>query len=240
MTSVLLAQLAPTPRDIEANVGRAARIVADNPGAELAVFPELYVGGYDLAAVAEGAVDPFGPELEPLRQAAREAGTAVLVGCAEKLGGELANSLVAFDSSGSVAGVHRKTALWGEESEGFASGEAMTVVDLAGRRVGLMICYEIEFPELARALAVAGADLLVTCSANMEPYYEDHELSGRARALDNRVPHVYVNRVGSEAGLEFVGGTRAIGADGSPIAVAGEGEEVLVVEVPEPPAHDGG
>ena len=240
MTVAVLSQLAPVPGDIAANVARAASVVAKHPEADLAVFPELFLGGYDISTAAANAVEPGGPELEPLREAATEAGTAVLVGFSERRGGEPANSLLAIDERGEVAGVHRKTALWGEESKCFESGGAMTVVELAGRRAGLMVCYEIEFPELARALAVAGADLLVTSSANMDPYYEDHELSGRARALDNRIPHLYVNRVGEEAGLSFVGGTRAIGPDGQPLAAAGEGEEVLVVEVPEAPPHDGG
>lgn len=240
MTVALLAQLSPAPGDIAGNVARAAQLVAEHPEADLAIFPELYVGGYDVATAPGLAVDIEGPELEPLRQAARDAGTAVLVGLSERRDGEPGNSLLAIDERGQTAGVHRKTALWGKESEAFHSGEAMTVVEVAGRRAGLMVCYEIEFPELSRALAVAGADLLVTSSANMEPYFDDHELSGRARALDNRVPHVYVNRVGEEAGLTFVGGTRAIGPDGQPIAQAGDGEEVLVVKVPEPPEHDGG
>lgn len=240
MTVAVLAQLTPEPGDVPANVARAAGIVADHPEADLAVFPELFVGGYDLDTAAGSAVEPGGPELEPLRRAAREAGTAVLVGLAERLDGQPANSLLAIDAGGEPAGVHRKTALWGRESEAFRAGEAMTVVELAGRRVGLMVCYEIEFPELARALAVAGADLLVTASANMEPYYDDHELSGRARALDNRVGHLYVNRSGEEAGITFVGGTRAIGPDGHLLASAGRAEEVLVVEVPAPVSADGG
>ena len=240
MTVALLAQLAPAPGDVAGNIARAAQLVAGHPEAELAVFPELYVGGYDISTAGELAVEADGPELEPLREAAQDSGTAVLVGFAERRDGEPGNSLLAIDERGEVAGIHRKTALWGKESEAFDSGQAMTVVEVGGRRAGLMVCYEIEFPELSRALAVAGADLLVTSSANMEPYFEDHELSGRARALDNRIPHLYVNRVGEEAGLTFVGGTRAIGPDGQPIAEAAEGEQVLVVEVPEPPAHDGG
>ena len=140
MTVAVLAQLAPVPGDVEANVARVAAVVAEHPEADLAVFPELFVGGYDISTAAANAVDPGGPELEPLREASREAGTAVLVGFSERRGGEPANSLLARDERGEVAGVHRKTALWGEESKCFESGGAMTVVDLAGRRAGLMVC----------------------------------------------------------------------------------------------------
>lgn len=240
MTVALLAQLAPAPGDAPGNVARVAGIVTDHPEADLAVFPELFVGGYDTSAAGRLAVDVDGPELEPVRQAARGAGTAILVGLAERRNGRPANSLLAIDERGETAGVHRKTALWGEEASAFSAGGSMTVVELAGRRVGLMVCYEVEFPEPARALAVAGADLLVTASCNMEPYYADHELSARARALDNRIAHLYVNRTGDEAGLAFVGGTRAIGPDGQTVAAAGDGEEVLVVEIPDSPERAGG
>jgi predicted amidohydrolase len=102
-----------------------------------------------------------------------------------------------------------------------------------------MICFDMEFPECARALALAGADLLVTASANMAPFYADHLLASRARALDNRLAHLYVNRVGAEAGLRFVGGSRAIASDGTVLADAGEDDErLLEVEVPRDEAGD--
>jgi predicted amidohydrolase len=95
-----------------------------------------------------------------------------------------------------------------------------------------MICFDVEFPEVARALARSGADLLVTSSANMTPFFGDHLLATRARALDNRLPHVYTNRVGSEGGHEFVGGTRAITSDGEVQAEAPDAvEDVLIVDV---------
>jgi predicted amidohydrolase len=78
----------------------------------------------------------------------------------------------------------------------------------------------------------------VTASANMEPYGPDHALAARARALDNRIPHVYVNRVGSEAGLRFVGGSMAVAANGSVVADLGAGEAVACVEVELGPVRD--
>jgi predicted amidohydrolase len=90
----------------------------------------------------------------------------------------------------------------------------------------------MEFPEAARALAAAGADLLVTAAANMDPFYGDQRIASQARALDNRLPHLYVNRAGREGGLEFVGGTRALAPDGTVVAeVEGRGEAELSTEV---------
>ena len=105
------------------------------------------------------------------------------------------------------------------------------MTELAGLRVGPLICFDMEFPELARALARAGADLLVTASANMEPFYSDHQIASQARALDNRLPHLYCNRCGVEAGLVFVGGSRAVRSDGTIAAQAGGGEELLAADV---------
>ena len=97
--------------------------------------------------------------------------------------------------------------------------------------VAPLVCFDIEFPEPARAVAVAGAELLVTVSANMEPYEGEHELATRARALDNRLPHVYVNAVGELGGNRFVGGSRSVGAGCEVLAQAGAAEELLVAEV---------
>uniref|UniRef100_A0A6J5Z4T0 Unannotated protein n=1 Tax=freshwater metagenome TaxID=449393 RepID=A0A6J5Z4T0_9ZZZZ len=210
------------------------------PEADLAIFPELFLGGYDLATVEQTAVELDGPELEVVRRAAAEAGTAVLIGLAERDGDRVANSLVAIDEAGEVVAVHRKISLWGDETDSFEAGAELKIVELAGRRIGLLICYEIEFPEMARSLAIAGANLLVTSSANMAPYFADHQLSARARALDNRIPHCYVNRVGSEMGLEFVGGTRVVGSDGTVLEEAPERDECLIVtDVPVPERAEG-
>jgi predicted amidohydrolase len=86
----------------------------------------------------------------------------------------------------------------------------------------------MEFPEHARTLARAGAELLLTASANMEPYYIDHQIASQARALDNRLPHLYCNHVGEEAGLRFVGGSRVVRADGNIEAEASRSDEQLL------------
>ena len=234
MTDVLLAQLTPLPGELGANAATAAALISARHEVDLAVYPEMFLGGYDLGRAEETAVSLDGPEVAVVRGAAKGANTAVIIGLAERRDGSIANSLLAIDSDGAIAGVHRKTTLWGEEQGIFGAGESLTIVQIAGRKIGLMVCYEVEFPEIARALAVAGADLLVTASANMAPYYDDHELASRARALDNRLCHAYVNRVGSESGIEFVGGTRLIDDEGLVIAVAdGPDEQGLVATLPD-------
>jgi predicted amidohydrolase len=240
VADVLLAQLTPAPGDLAVNAAEIAATLGANSEVELAVFPEMFLGGYDLERVGETAVELEGPEVAVVRAAARGSNAALIVGAAERRGEGIANSLLAIDSDGEIVAVHRKTTLWGVEQEAFVAGESLTIVELAGRKVGLMLCYEVEFPEIARALAVAGAELLVTASANMAPHYDDHELASRARALDNRLCHIYVNRSGSENGLDFVAGTRLIDDEGQVVASAdGAGEQAFVAKLPDRDIADG-
>jgi predicted amidohydrolase len=112
-------------------------------------------------------------------------------------------------------------------------------VELAGRTVGPMICFDMEFPEVARTLARRGADLLVTISANSPPFELDHDVFARARALESGLPHVYVNRGGEEDGLDFCGGSLALDPEGRALAQAGDdGERVVIVEVGPPRRRD--
>jgi predicted amidohydrolase len=238
---VLLAQLAPAGGAVDANVSRLEDIVRAHPSADLAVFPELFLTGYTAGTTAPLSRGLDDPVVERVRAAALECGTAIIAGFAERGAGDaIHNAALCVDHDGALAAVHRKTYLFGEgERRSFVAGEHLHVIELAGRRIAPLICFEIEFPEPARAVAQAGAELLVTIAANMAPYGHDHDLASRARALDNRTPHAYVNRVGDEAGLTFVGGSQIVDADGRLLASAGTGETIIVRDVALSPAQVG-
>ena len=228
----LLAQLdsSGTP---ELNAGRAAEVIRSRgPAVDLVAFSELYLTGYDLGRAADVAIELDAAPIAAIAEAAAETGTAVAVGLAERRGRAIANTVGLIDERGVLAAAYRKTHLFGDEMAVFVPGDELVVAELAGWRVGPLICFDMEFCEPARELARAGAELLLTVSANMEPFYGDHLIASQARALDNRLPHVYVNRCGSEAGLRFVGGTRALRADGTISTQAdGDGEDLLEVDV---------
>ena len=215
----LLAQLESVTHDPLRNAERAAAALAAQPQAEIAVFPELYLGAYDLDSLDETARPADCAELDADRPRGGRRGTAVVVGFAERgADGRLYNSVACIDRDGSPAGVYRKTQLFARERDVFEPGRELRVISLAGVAVAPLICFDVEFPELARALAVSGAELLVTASANMEPYAADHEIATRARALENHLPHLYVNTVGAIGGFQFVGCSRSVGAGGEVLA----------------------
>ena len=234
-----LAQLAPRSRELEMNLERALSLISEVGESDLLVLPELFLSGYLLADVEPVAVDLDGVEVERLREAAARAQRGVIVGLAERTASGVANSAVCIEGSGELAGVYRKTHLFGAESGVYAPGDELRVFSLGGRNVGVMICFDLEFPEVARTLTMDGADLLVTISANSPPFELDHDLFARTRALENGLPHVYVNRVGEEDGLSFCGGSLAVDPDARPLGSAGAVEEqVFTVEVGPPVRRD--
>jgi predicted amidohydrolase len=231
----LLAQLSCRIGDVEGNAGRAVDAIRLHPEVDLAVFPELYLSGYTHRDLDKLARATDSPELQQIAAAAEDAGTAVVIGFAEKLPDGVGNSVACIDRDGSVAGIYRKTHLFGSEvGAGFKEGEELLIVDLAGRRVAPLICFDIEFPEPARQVTLAGADLFVTASANMDPFYVDHAVGSVARAHENRRPHLYANMVGEGDGLVFVGASRSIAPTGETLVEASrDREELLVVPVAE-------
>ena len=227
---IALAQLGPRLRHTEANVETVRRVVAEHPEAGLVVFPELFLSGYTVTGVDELAILPSGPELKTLADIARENSTALIVGAAERVNDGVANSAFCVDERGNITAAYRKVQVYGgDEGDAFLVGDELLLVELCGVKVGLMICFDMEFPEVARALAWAGAELLVTISANMEPFGNDHAVFASARALENGLPHAYVNQVGpGDKGLIFTGGSSIISPDGELLAQAGSLEEIVV------------
>ena len=236
---VTLAQLIPRPRDVAANLARATELLAESSASDLVVLPELFLCGYQLTDVEPLAIELDGEEVRSLREAARAASAAVLIGVAERTPAGVANSALCIDSAGELAGVYRKTHLFGAEHDVYVPGDVLSTIDVGERTLGAMICFDMEFPEVARTLAAQGADLLVTISANSPPFELDHDLFARTRALENGLPHVYVNRAGEEDGLVFCGGSLAVDPDARVLAEAGPTDErVLSVELGAPGRRD--
>ncbi|MFJ9029839.1 carbon-nitrogen hydrolase family protein [Streptomyces sp. NPDC102274] len=128
---------------------------------------------------------------------------------------------------------YRKTHLYGGfEREWFTPGERPVVqAELAGLRIGIMICYDVEFPENVRSHALAGTDLLLVPTAQMHPFQFVAESVVPVRAFENQMYVAYVNRTGQEGEFEFVGLSCLAGPDGAVRARAGRSEELVLGEV---------
>jgi predicted amidohydrolase len=234
-----LAQLTPVPRGIQENLARARALLSESSGADVLVLPELFLCGYELADADAVAIELDGPEVAELRTAAGAAGTALVVGVAERIANGVANSALLIDRRGGLAGVYRKTHLFGAENDAYTAGDELITVELDGYTVGPMICFDAEFPEVARTLTVRGAELLVTISANPVEFRLDHEVFITARALESGLPHVYCNRVGRQDEISFAGDSLAVDPEGRVLAAAGPDVEcTITAELPEPGRRD--
>ena len=155
------------------NLDLVRRVVGQHPRS-LVVFPELCLNGYDLHTVGDTALNLDGPELATVADVARAARSTVVVGFAERDGDRVANSAAVLSADAARLHVYRKTHLFGSERDAFVTGGELSVAHADGRALGPMICFDMEFPEVARTLAARGTDVLVTISANMPPFGPDH------------------------------------------------------------------
>jgi predicted amidohydrolase len=115
--------------------------------------------------------------------------------------------------------------MFGSVGDGFA----LALFD--GFQIGLLICYDIEFPEPARVLALAGADILLIPTAQMAPYTQVAKVLIPTRAYENQLYVAYANHSGSDDGLNYVGLSSICGPDGAVLAAAGTGEELIYATV---------
>jgi predicted amidohydrolase len=208
--------------------GRAAAT-----GAALLAAPEMFVTGYaigdDIGRLAEPA---DGDWADAIAETATRHGIAIAYGYPERDGETVYNSAQLISADGTRLANYRKTHLFGcFERDHFTPGEQPVVqAELNGLTVGLMICYDVEFPENVRAHALAGTDLLVVPTAQMHPFQFVAESLVPVRAWENQMYVAYVNRVGQEGEFEFVGLSVLAGPDGVARTRAGRAEQLVVAD----------
>ncbi|WP_433549589.1 carbon-nitrogen hydrolase family protein [Streptomyces sp. CA-294286] len=240
---IALLQSSGRPGSVAANLealDEAAGRAAD-AGAALLVCSEMFLTGYaigeDVRRLAESA---DGDAADAVADIAVRHGLAIVYGYPERDGADgerVFNSAQLIDSTGARLANYRKTHLFGGfEQDHFTPGEQSVVqADLGGLRVGLMICYDVEFPENVRAHALAGTDLLLVPTAQMHPFQFVAESLVPVRAFENQMYVAYVNRTGPEGegaeSFDFVGLSCLASPDGATRLRAGRGEELVVGEV---------
>lgn len=155
---IAAAQIAVQPGATEDNLGRfALRVREHAEGCRLIVGPEMLAAGYDLARIdqhgVELAEDLDGPTVSVATELAAEIGATIVVGVLERSGEALYDSVAVVSERGLVS-TYRKTHLYPPERSHFAPGDRLVTVPTPAGRIGLMICFEHAFPEIATALAL--------------------------------------------------------------------------------------
>jgi len=231
---VAACQIDPQLGEVDRNLEHIERVVAEaaTAGASLVVLPEAAVTGYvfenldEALTVAQRAV---AVAEQRLADAAVRAGVALIVGTLEAEGREVFNTALIFSPDGRRFR-YRKMHLPYLGVDRFATPgpDAPEVYDLAGMRVGVLICYDLRFPEAARICALEGADL-VALPTNWPVGVEFHPgIFAPARAAENHVYLLACDRVGEERGTTFIGRSVLLDCNGKELAVASDTEEAIL------------
>jgi omega-amidase len=232
--------------DKRSNLSAAGEWVARcaGEGAALVVLPEMFCCPYDSAVFPQYAEPEGGPAWQALSAMARSAGVYLVGGSMPEVDGEgkIYNTCCIFDRQGRQIGKHRKMHLFDiyitggqrfRESDTLSPGNQVTLVETEFGRLGVAICYDLRFPELARLMALGGARILVYPGAfNMTTGPAHWEILFRARALDNQVYMLGCAPARDEtAGYVSYAHSLAVSPWGSIISQLGAEEDRLLSEL---------
>jgi len=240
--TVALFQGTAKPLDVHYNVGKimVGMRRAAAAGADLVIFPELFLSEYNAVVGADAfsdltrlAEEKYGASFVKISAAAKENGIAVIYGYPEvdRSSGEerYYNSAQFVDKDGCSLLNYRKVHLWDvAEKESFVPGDGFPVVDWNGITVGILICYDVDFPEAVRSLALKGAQLIVVPTASDSREFQNNSTKlVPARALENQLHIAYVNY----AGEPYRGLSRLSNPLGNTVVCAGSEEALVIAQI---------
>ena len=242
-----LLQCESQPGDVSANLRRLDHVCAQAAaaGAHLLVTPEMFLTGYNIGALgvaglaerAERASAAGGARrsrVAAVAAIARRHRIAIAFGHPERDdAGSIFNTAVCVDASGQRLGSYRKTHLFGDlDRSMFSAGSGdEPLFDLHGWHVGMLICYDVEFAENARRLALQGADLIVVPTANMTGFEFVAQHLIPTRAYENQVFVAYTNYCGNEGDLAYHGLSAVAAPDGRVLTRGGNEAGLLIADI---------
>lgn len=232
---IALAQIDSHVGDWEANVetmaAEARRAAA--AGCNVVIFPELADLGGSMPAILEHACPTDAGPWRKLPAVAADESIHIVAGLAERAGDRVYNTLGVFSPTGECVAKYRKIHLFSaepvREHEHLAAGDDLVVATLAGVCCGLMTCYDLRFPEMARALAMRGAELLIVPAAWPFPRLTHWKTLTAARAIENQLYLAAVNRTGTDGPLSFCGGSALYDPYGVAVTAGSEIGPALLV-----------
>ena len=217
----VLAQVPSAVGDKEENLRRIHETVSGQE-ADLFVFPELFLSGYMCRdRVHLMAESLHGESVQELMTVAEEHQCSILLGMPvidEETTGLVHNSAVLVKPDGSAYSYDKiNLATFGpfEESLYFSPGKVPTMLEVEGFKIGVVICYDLFFPELSKSLVLHGADAIICISASPNTSRDFFERIVPARAIENTSYSIYVNNTGCQLNSVFFGGSQAVGPKGN-------------------------
>ena len=222
--------------DPDANLNTATRMIEESKrlGSDAVILPELWSTGYDLTHAGKYASDLTSGLFADLSALAASTGMFILGSNLSLLGkNQFGNTLTVFSPEGKLLADYSKTHLFRlmDEEKYLTAGDKPVLVNLPFGRAGLAICYDLRFPELFRGYALAGADMVFLPSEWPHPRLSHWQTLVRARAIENQIFMLAVNRVGRDASNEFFGHSLVVDPWGEILVEGGEGEELITVEL---------
>jgi len=226
--TIATVQMKPALGESEDNLVKMSDFVskiASQQKVDLIVFPELATSGYELGVrFTEMAQRVPGPTVNLMAQRAAEFGVYIAFGMVtkEKVESVLFNSAVLVGPEGEMLGNYNKLHLRGEERMAFREGFRLPVIETEIGTLGLMVGWDLAFPEVARSLALDGAELLCTLSNWETAQIDEWRTFVKARALENALYVAASNRVGEDVTLNFGGESMIVGPRGKVYASLAE------------------
>lgn len=224
-------QFDPKFGDKEANLKKIGELVVKASKADLLVLPEMCTTGYMMNSYEEAeslSEETNGNIVSELIKIAKINDVYLIVGMPEKERGQIFITSVVVGPEGLIA-KHQKSHLFMKDKLYFTPGNTKPIVfEINGTKIGLGVCYDYMFPEFWRKLALEGAEVFVN-TANF--VYDYGFKMMQARAIENGVFSITVNRVGAERGTTFRGGSEIVDNRGNVQKKAGDEEEIFVIEI---------
>lgn len=228
---IALGQFASVKNSPQKNLAKMLQMTdqAADKGADIIIFPELaytsyFLDSYDLQKLAEPVDGPF---VQTLSKKAKERGIHIIAGYPESIDipGRMYNSCVFIDDNGKVIENMRKVYAWGQEKLKFREGTRYPVVQTKLGKIGMLVCYDVEYPEPSRIEALKGAEIIIDCSCWSIPAERRWHVDLAGNALFNLLFMIGCNTIGDNC----CGSSMIVGPDGEERAVASRTDEELLV-----------
>jgi len=231
-----LGQFEPVIGDKQLNLRKMEEIMeqAAAEDSNLVLFPELSLTGYFIQDLKEEMAEPIdGESIQHMQTLCKKLRVYTVFSWPE-LGedGLIYNSACLISDQGEIVGNYRKVHLYDREKEIFSPGDTFKVFDTDLGRIGIMICFDLDFPESARSLHAGGADIIVVPTNNFYPYARFQEAYLKARSMENELPVAICNRTGQEQDLVYFGESAAYDAHGYQLKKLDDTAHAATVEIP--------